>query len=117
MKLAFCFNSIEICQQYERYSFCHDIEGYGDGNWTVFVDRSPSTWGPLGLDSINQYLSELLLQLTMDIENDTWSPGCEHSTRQLLCHTALPFCKKQGEIAICRLNVGSIAARLYLMLL
>ena len=62
------------------------------------MDRSPSAWGPLGLDSINQYLSELLLQLTMGIENDTWSPGCEHFTRQLLCHVILPFCKKQGDL-------------------
>ena len=87
--------STEVCQQYYRgYGFCDSIEGYSDGNRTVYVDRSTSKWGLLGFKSVDQYLENLLPEL---IGNDTWTPGCEHSIRQLLCHITLPFCKDQGE--------------------
>ena len=64
------------------------------------MDRSPSKWGPLGLDSVDQFLEGLLPRLTEDVGNETWSPGCDHAVRQLLCHATLPFCKKQGEQGI-----------------
>ena len=88
--------STEVCQQYYKgHGFCDSIEGYG--NRTVYVDRSTSKWGPLGLESVEQFLENLLPQLTGDVGNDTWTPGCEHSIRQLLCHITVPFCKDQGE--------------------
>ena len=89
-------HSTEVCQQYEGNEFCHSVEGYGDGNWTVYVNRSQSKWGPLGLDAVEQFLESLLSQLTVN-GDDTLSPGCEHAIRQLLCRATLPFCKKQGE--------------------
>ena len=94
------YTTIEVCQRYEGYHFCDSVEGYsyGDGNWMVYVDRSPSKWGPLGLDSVDLYLVNLLPQLVaMDIGDKTWTPGCQHAVRQLLCYVTLPFCKKQGE--------------------
>ena len=90
----------EVCEPYEGYGFCHGIEGYRDGNWTVYVDRSPYKWGPLGLDLVDQFLEGLLPQLTEDVGNETWSPGCDHAVRQLLCHATLLFCEKQGEQGI-----------------
>ena len=89
--------SAEVCQQYRGSGFCDSIEGYADGNRAVYVNRSTSKWGPLGLESVEQYLENLLPQLTGDVGNDTWTPGCEHSIRQLLCHITLPFCKDQSE--------------------
>ena len=89
--------SIVVCQHYEGYGFCHDVDGYSHGDWTVYVDRSRSEWESLGLDSVDLYLKNLLAQLTADIGDDVWTPGCDHEVRQLLCHATLPFCKKQGE--------------------
>ena len=61
------------------------------------MDRSPSRWDNLGLGSIERYLESLWPRLTGDVGNSTWTPGCEHAVRQLLCHATLPFCKTQGE--------------------
>ena len=91
------YTSIVVCQSYEGYEFCHDVDGYSHGNWTVYVDRSRSEWETLALDFIDLYLKNLLAQITVDIGDDVWTPGCDHKVRQLLCHSTLPFCKKQGE--------------------
>ena len=85
----------EICQEYNNYGFCRSINGY-NGNGTVYVDRG-TNWGLLGLSSIESFMENLLSQLTDDVGNSTWTPGCEHATRQLLCHVTLPLCKNQGE--------------------
>ena len=59
------------------------------------MDRG-TNWGLLGLSSIESFMENLLSQLTDDVGNSTWTPGCEHATRQLLCHATLPLCKNQG---------------------
>ena len=60
------------------------------------MDRG-TNWGLLGLSSIESFMENFLSQLTDDVGNSTWTPGCEHATRQLLCHATLPLCKNQGE--------------------
>ena len=96
-QLTHTHTSTEICEKYRNNGFCSDIQGYSDGNRTVYVDRDTSKWGPLGLDTVEQYLEALVVRLTREAINDTWTPGCDHSVRQLLCHATLPFCKNQGE--------------------
>ena len=95
LSLSLSLPFTETCEQYNNYGFCHSIGGY-NGNSTVYVDRSPSKWGQLGLSSVEPFLENLLRQLT-DVGNSTWTPGCEHTVRQLLCQATLPLCKNQGE--------------------
>ena len=60
------------------------------------MDRG-TEWGLLGLSSIESFMENLLSQVTDDVGNSTWTPGCERAIRQLLCHATLPLCKNQGE--------------------
>ena len=62
------------------------------------MNRSSSRWGASGIDRIEGFLVELNSDLSMMVENGTWTPGCDYAVRQLLCRITLPFCKNQSEL-------------------
>ena len=88
----------EICEPYKG-SFCSAVPGYSDDNFTIFVNRSSSIWGPGAQDRVESFLHSVLDDVTQLVENSTeaLTPGCEYALRQLLCHVTLPFCKSQSK--------------------
>ena len=72
------------------HGFCSAVEGYGRDGYSIYVDREQLGLRPLPYLEIE--MEETYEELIS--EESSWSPGCDHALRQLICHTTLPFCSK-----------------------
>ena len=73
----------EVCEDY-NLKFCSSLPGYNDTK--VYINNEQG----LNLADIEHKMSGLYFPLI-----DTLSAGCQLALRQIICHTALPFCKTQ----------------------